>query len=67
MWNRKMRCANCSSYRACLTSTELDKVERLGDDKELIHSIPIYLGCWPSSPGPRLGTVATPRHCSLRC
>jgi len=43
IWNRKVRCANCSSYRACLTSTELDKVERLGDDKELIHSIPIYL------------------------
>ena len=43
IWNRKVRCANCSSYRACLTCSELDKVERLGNDREMIHSIPIYL------------------------
>jgi len=43
IWNRKVRCANCSSYRACLTCSEIDKVERLGNDREMIHSIPIYL------------------------
>lgn len=43
IWNREHRCANCSSYRACMTHLELDKMEHLGHDREQIHSIPIYL------------------------
>ena len=43
IWDRKNRCANCSSYRACMTHTETDKIEHLGRDRESIHSIPIYL------------------------
>ena len=43
IWNRETRCANCTSYRACMTHCEADKREKLGRDRESIHSIPIYL------------------------
>ena len=43
IWNRDHRCANCSSYRACKTHTPMDKTERLGEKRERIHSVPVYL------------------------
>lgn len=43
IWNRKNRCANCSSLRACMTHAATDKTEHLGRARESIHSVPIYL------------------------
>lgn len=43
IWNRRTRCENCSSYRACRTHDCQDKTEYLGPDREKIHSVPIYL------------------------
>lgn len=43
IWNREHRCSNCTSYRACMTHMEMDKMEHLGHDREQIHSVPIRL------------------------
>ena len=43
MWDRHIRCANCTSYRACMTHCPTDKTEHLGVDVESVHSVPIYL------------------------
>ncbi len=43
IWDRHMRCANCSGYQACMTHSAMDKVEHLHGDRQEAHSIPIYL------------------------
>ena len=43
IWNRNMRCANCSGYQACMTHNAMDKVEHYHGDRQEAHSIPIYL------------------------
>lgn len=43
IWNRSMRCANCSGYTACMTHVAMDKVEHAHGDRQEAHSIPIYL------------------------
>lgn len=43
VWNRNMRCANCSGYQACMTHCATDKQEHMGGGRQLAHSIPIYL------------------------
>ena len=43
IWNRSMRCANCSGYQACMTHSPTDKVEHMGGNRQDAHSVPIYL------------------------
>ena len=43
IWDRTMRCANCSGYQACMTHCAHDKVEHLKGDRQVAHSVPIYL------------------------
>lgn len=43
IWNRSMRCANCSGYQACMTHCAADKVEHMNGVRQEAHSIPIYL------------------------
>lgn len=43
IWNRHMRCANCTGYAACMTHNAIDKVEHMHGDRQEAHSIPIYL------------------------
>lgn len=43
IWNRNMRCANCSGYQACMTHNAMDKVEHSHGERQEAHSVPIYL------------------------
>ena len=43
IWDRTMRCANCSGYQACMTHCAHDKVEHMKGNKQIAHSVPIYL------------------------
>ena len=43
IWNRNMRCANCSGYQACMTHHDMDKVEHMQGERQEAHSIPLYL------------------------
>ena len=43
IWNRSMRCANCSGYQACMTHCSTDKIEHLNGTRQEAHSVPIYL------------------------
>ena len=43
VWNSKQRCANCSSYRACMTHITQYKTEIFQQKRFEITSVPIYL------------------------
>lgn len=43
IWNRDIRCEDCSGYRACMTHQCRDKVEHVQGGVQTAHSIPIYL------------------------
>ena len=43
VWDRHMRCANCSGYKACMTHSAADKTEHCSGERQEARSTPIYL------------------------
>ena len=43
IWNRSLRCANCSGFKTCMARCPADRAERLNGARQEIHSVPIYL------------------------